>query len=220
MENSERRSGARKAGVPIARGVVLAAIALSILWVQGARSQGTKGSPGPRQGGVVEGVAAVVGNQPIMRSEVDEQFTALAPQFQVDPSDTSQSNQLRREILDNLISEQLLTQQAEKEGLKVDDAQIKEAVDSAVQGDRERLGAEGFANELKKEGINEEQLRQRYGDEARKELLRRQLLQKEVFSKVSITDADVQKAYQENKDKIGKKPRALRVLDLFVRTTP
>gem|GEM_PF-816806 len=203
------------------RWAVLLMVVALIMGIAGrARSQGSQQTPGPRAGAVVEGVAAVVGDRPILRSEIDEQFSNLAPQFQVDPSDTAQANQLRREILDNLISEQLLTMEAEKQLIKIDDTQIQQAVDQAIQGDRERLGAEGFAAELKKEGIGESDLRARYADEARKELLRRQLLQKEVFSKVSVTDADVTKAFHDNKDKIGKKPRAVRVLDLFLRVTP
>lgn len=171
-------------------------------------------------GGLIESVAAVVGDTPILRSEVEDQFVTLAPQFQVDPNDSSQANQLRREILDNLISEQLLTQEAETQGLKVDDATINEAVNQAIESDRARLGAEGFATQLKKEGLTEAELRTRYSLEAKHELLRRNLLQKEVFAKVTVTDAQVLQSFQQNKDKIGKKPRALRVLDLFVRTTP
>jgi peptidyl-prolyl cis-trans isomerase SurA len=169
---------------------------------------------------VVEGVAAVVGDKPILRSEVEEQFDTLASQYQVDPKDTTQANQLRREILDNLISEQLLDIQAERESIKVDETQIQQMVEAALQGDRERLGAEGFASELQKEGLTESQLRGRYADTARSDFLRRQLLQKEVFSKVQVSDADVQKSFVDNKEKIGKKPRALRVLDLYVRVMP
>lgn len=195
---------------------------LLITWTSSAASsQGNEKAPGPRVGSVIEGIAAVVGGDKlILRSEVEEQFSSLAPQFQVDPADTAQANQLRREILDNLISEQLLDIQAQKEGIKIDEAQVQQAVDAAIQGDRERLGAEGFAAELQKEGITEAQLRSRYTEGARSEFLRRQLLQKEVFSKVQVTDADVQKSFLENKERIGKKPRALRVLDLYIRVTP
>jgi peptidyl-prolyl cis-trans isomerase SurA len=207
-------------------GLLLTALVMGSVGLAGGQSPATSGQApsvparSASPGGLIEGVAAVVGDTPILRSEVEEQFVTLAPQFQVDPSDSSQANQLRREILDNLISEQLLTQEAEALGLKVDDATINDAVSQAVESDRARLGAEGFAAQLKKEGITETELRARYSQEARQELLRRNLLQKEVFAKVAVTDAQVLQSFQQNKEKIGKKPRALRVLDLFVRTTP
>jgi peptidyl-prolyl cis-trans isomerase SurA len=186
-----------------------------------ASGQGTAGAAGPRTGNsVVEGVVAVVGDTPILRSELDDRFQVLSPQFEIQPGDTARANQLRREILDNLVSEQLLLQEADAQGLKADQEQIDAAVSSAVDGDRGRLGPDGFAAQLTKEGITEADLRARYAAEARKEMLRRQLLQREIVAKVVVTDAQVEQQFRENKDKIGKRPRALRVLDLFVRTMP
>ncbi len=182
--------------------------------------QGTTTAPGPRVGAPIEGVAAVVGDRPILRSEVEEQFMLLAPQFQVDPADTSQANQLRREILDNLVSEHLLNIEAESQGIKVDDAEVTKAVEEAIQGDRARLGAEGFAAQLVREGITEADLRVRYSQEAKGEMIRRRLVEREIFAKVQVTDAQVEKYFRENREKLGKKPRALRVLDLYFRVTP
>ena len=87
--------------------------------------------------------------------------------------DSLQTVRVRTKILDNLISEQLLDIQAQKEGIKIDEAQVQQAVDAAIQGDRERLGAEGFAAELQKEGITEAQLRARYTEGARSEVEKR-----------------------------------------------
>jgi len=200
-------------------GLLLAALVFGSIGDASGQASSSPASPST-SGGVIEGVAAVVGDRPILRSEVEEQFDALAAQFQVDPNDTTQANQLRREILDNMISEQLLSQEAAALSMKVDDAMVEEAVSQAIESDRARLGAEGFAAQLKKEGLTEAELRARYSEEAREELLRRNLIQKEIFSKVTVSDAQVQKSFTDNRDKIGKKPRTLRVLDLFVRTTP
>ncbi len=200
-------------------------VCVAVLLVAGlaarADGQGSPTAPGPRSGPkVVEGVVAVVGDTPILRSELDDRYALLSPQFEIAPGDTARANQLRREILDNLISEQLLLQEAEGLGLKADQEQIDSAVVSAVESDRERMGPEGFTAELANEGITEADLRSRYAAEARKEMLRRQLLQKEVVAKVSVTDAQAEQHFRDNKEKIGMRPRALRVLDLFVRTTP
>ena len=172
------------------------------------------------QGIPVEGVLAVVGQEPILRSEVEEQFEMLAPQFRIEPGDTSQGRQLRREILDNLINQQLLDIKAEKLGIEVDPAQVEEAVEQALRADRERLGPEGFARQIELEGLTESELRAIYEADLREEFRRRQLLQREVFSKVSVTEADLREHFDENRERIGQKPRALRVLDIFVRVTP
>lgn len=202
-------------------GIGLCTTLFMVVFVGDGLAQGTSVQPGPRVGSrVVEGIAAVVGEHAVMHSEVEEQFTILAPQFQLDPNDTSQANQLRREILDNLVNEQLLTQEATAVGIEVDQTQVGQAVDEGIRADKERMGAEGFANQLIAEGLTETELRAIYADDLSKDFLRRQLLQREVFSKVSITDAQVERHFEENRERIGKKPRALRVLDLFVRTIP
>lgn len=200
--------------------ITLLAGVLVLFGASKGKGQGTAAAPGPRLGAPIEGVIAVVGDKSILRSEVEEQFQMLAPQFQVDPADTSQANQLRREILDNLVSEHLLNLEAETQGIKVDDAEVKAAVEQAIEGDRARLGAEGFATQLMREGITETDLRARYSQEAKSEMMRRQLLQREIFSKIQVTDAQVEKYFRDNKEKIGRKSRALRVLDLYLRVTP
>ena len=55
-------------------------------------------------GAPVEEIAAVVGDKPILRSQVEEQFQALAPQLKVDPADTASVNSLRRDILSRLVT--------------------------------------------------------------------------------------------------------------------
>jgi len=185
-----------------------------------ARCQGTAEAPGPRVAvKTLEGVAAVVGDKPILRSQVEERFEVFSPQFEIDVSDTSRANQLRREILDNLVNEQLLLLEAESQGLKIDEQQIGDAVEAAIKGDQERLGAAEFAAELAKEGITEADLRTQYAADLRDDFLRRQLVQRDVLSKVVVTDLQVENHFKENRASIGKRPRALRVLDLFVRVS-
>ncbi|MBD3162359.1 MAG: hypothetical protein GF346_08450, partial [Candidatus Eisenbacteria bacterium] len=209
--NRKKRTGRARRESVVSIGAFLAVGAT--LLIAGLPATGSAQQP-------VEGVSAVVGDEPILRSEVEEQFEILAPQFQVERGDTGQARQLRRDILDNLINQKLLAQKAEELGIEVDEAQVDAAVEEAIRSDRERMGPEAFARQLEIEGLTEPELRSIYEADLREEFLRRQLLQREVFSKVTITDADVRRHFEENREKIGQKPRALRVLDLFVRVAP
>jgi peptidyl-prolyl cis-trans isomerase SurA len=202
-------------------GVWVAVAAGSLAGAIPASGQGTATAPGPRAGTTpVDGVVALVGDHPVLRSEVEEQLQFLAPQFQVNMQDSTQVNQLRREIVDNLINEQLLLLEAEAQGIKVEADQVTQAVEETIRSDRERLGDQGFAEQLQREGVTETELRSIYAEDLRKDFLRRQLIQKEVFTKIEVTEAAIEQHFKENREKIGSKPRALRVLDLFVRTKP
>ena len=171
-------------------GLLLAALVIGTAGPSAAQA------PSAPAAGAIEGVAAVVGDVPILRSEVEEQFVALAPQFQVDASDTSQANQLRREILDNLISEQLLTQEAEAVGFKADDAR---STRRGAPGDRirsRRIGAEGFAASSREEGINEDGSSQPLLVRGRgRILLRRTSSRRRSSRRCSVTDAQVLKHF-------------------------
>jgi len=199
---------------------LLGILLLSTCPVEG-KAQGSASNPGPwREAELVDGVAAVVGDYPVLRSQVEEQFTLLAPRLQIDPNDSSQANQLRREILDKLIHERLLKVEAEGLGIEVDQKQVDAGVEEEIQANRDRLGDEGFASQLLAEGLTEDELRSDYATKLHEEFLTRQLLQREVYAKVTVTDTQVLRHFEENRDKIGKRPRSLRVLNLFVRTTP
>lgn len=168
-----------------------------------------------------EGIAAVVGDRPILRSEVEEQFQSLAPQMQVDPADTAASNGLRREILGRLVDDQVLVLEAKSQSIEVTEEEVRQEVQQAIQNNIEQLGgADAFQAQLKKEGLTQVQLEQRYTDEARKQLLAQRLIQKEVRPKINLSEEDVKRFYQDNRDRLPKKPRSLHLYDLFILVRP
>ncbi len=173
------------------------------------------------KGKVVEDIAAVVGDKPILKSEVEEQFQALSPQLQIDVADTAAANGLRRDILNRLVDDQVLVLEAKSQSIEVSEEEVRQQVQDAIQKNMEQLGSkQAFDDQLKKEGLTLPQLEQRYTDEARKQLLAQRLIQKDVRPKIALSEEDVQKFFQENRDRLPKKPRSLHVLDLFVMVRP
>jgi peptidyl-prolyl cis-trans isomerase SurA len=232
LRPDRNESGARR------RGVVLRVLCLLLL-VSGPACGADKGKKPPEPqppagasvtpqttplppGRTAEDVAAVVGTTPILRSEVEDQVKAAADQLQADLSDTSISNRLHREILGRLVDEQVLLLEAATENIKVGEDEIKQAVDDEIENNiRSSGGRDAFLAELKKEGMTETDLRQRYHDEARKQMLNSRLIQKVIRPKVEVPDSiAVRKFYDENRSDLPKKPRQFRVQDLFIATKP
>lgn len=181
---------------------------------QGAESAGTAPSGKP-----VEEILAVVGGTPILRSQVEEQVELVAEQIQADLADTSVSHRLRRDVLEDLIDNQLLQLEAEARSVKATDAEIQAEVDGAIDGNVRALGGtDGFRAQLEKEGLTEETLRSRYREEARKRIVARKLVDQEIRPQVTVTDEMGRAFFQENRSQLPKKPRALRIQDLFLRT--
>ncbi len=73
-------------------------------------------------GDVIDRIAAVVNDEVILLSEVDEKLFILDSQGQLAGKDSSEVYQVRRDILDRLIEERLVVQRARSQGITVDAA--------------------------------------------------------------------------------------------------
>jgi peptidyl-prolyl cis-trans isomerase SurA len=172
-------------------------------------------------GEVVEKIVAVVEEEPILLSDIELRYQQLVAQGVVDTADTAQARSIRQQILDQLIDDRLILLEAEAQGIQVAGDEVEQAVEDAIQNLITQFGGrEAFEEQLRREGLTEEELRQRYREDARKQLLANRLVGQEIRSKVEVTDADVRAFYEENRDQLPKKPKLLRVSDIFIRLRP
>src|SRR5512134_2944978 len=104
---------------------------------------------GPVQG--VDKIAAVVGRQPIMLSMVEEQFFTFATQGgAASLKSAADSARVRRQILEDLVEDELLFQEAQRDtAIVVSDQEISEQVDGNLRDVRKRFTDEAtFMSEL------------------------------------------------------------------------
>ncbi|OGS39485.1 MAG: hypothetical protein A2506_02705 [Elusimicrobia bacterium RIFOXYD12_FULL_66_9] len=112
------------------------------------------------------------------------------------------------QMVDEMIDETLLRQAAKKKGLKADDAEVSRRLDKLQQqfGTREL-----FISQLEQAGSSLSKVRADLSEE----LLREKLV---VTSRdVKVSDAEVKKAFDENKDKLGS-PEAVHLRHILVKT--
>jgi peptidyl-prolyl cis-trans isomerase SurA len=160
--------------------------------------------------GAAERIAAIVNKSVILASEVDERFAQAAARFNIDPADSATVAKLRRDVLEQLIENQVILDEATKLGLTVSAQEVNQAVDREIDAVRERLGGEeAFQRALKEERTPEADLRQRYAPEVKEQLLISRAVAREVQSKTTVTDADVRQFFQANRDSIGRRPEQL-----------
>lgn len=110
-------------------------------------AQGTNGL-------VIDRVSAVVGKTPILDSQVDELLYRKQSEGLKIPTDTVALKTLKRQLVDSLITEELLYQQAQADTMvKVTEQETNDATDQVVRNVRKALPSElDFAAELKREG--------------------------------------------------------------------
>lgn len=168
-----------------------------------------------------ERLVATVDNQPILLSELEGRSILALNQMQIPPTDTAAVREVRRQVLEDLIDQRVLEREAEAKSIQVSDQELMAAVNEAIQRNREMLGSEeAFQRQLGQEGITEEELRQRYREEARREMLGSRLVQAEFRGEATITPAEVRAYFDEHRTELPEREPTIHLQRLALRVQP
>jgi peptidyl-prolyl cis-trans isomerase SurA len=166
----------------------------------------------------IDKIAAIVEDQVILKSEVDEQLAIYASQANISETDSTAMHDLREHILDRMIDEKVVLAEAKKQGITIAESDLEQAVNDAIDDTKKRIGSEAQFNlELEKEGLSLNDLRERYRDEVQKQMLENRLVGKEIRSKVQVDSADVDAYYAEHKDELPKKPEQVHLRHILIK---
>ena len=127
---------------------------------------------------VIDSSVAMVNNKPILSSQYDKMtkemlalYEQRAPQLMQDPNSV---NAIKEEVLNQMISEELMLQAAQKEGIKVKESELAEAINvikqrfTIDQTGKQRSAKEAedaFNNALKNEGMTYKQFEAKTKDQ-------------------------------------------------------
>jgi peptidyl-prolyl cis-trans isomerase SurA len=167
----------------------------------------------------LDGIAAVVNDEVVLQSDVEEQLYLFLMRSQSQP-DSAAIDTLRREILDQLIDEKLIVSEAERQGLTVSQQEVDAQVDKALSDAKQRLGSEAaFKEQLQRENLSEAQLRTKYEREVRRQMMAQRLVQRQVpQEKVSAAEAEA--FFKSHPDKFPKVPSELRLAVIQIPVEP
>jgi len=135
-------------------------------------------------------VMASVDGRKIYRSEVDKYYDNQTAGSEQQPTG-EQAVSLRLSILDTLIETEILMRRAEKLGLLATD----EEVDRKLNEIKSPYTAEQFNKQLEEKKITLDDFKR----DLRRSLTRDKVLNKEITSRITITDADVSAYYNAHK---------------------
>jgi len=175
--------------------------------------------------GPADRIVAVVGDQPIMESQVAAGVEFLKLQTQLPESaarDLGRDTVLRRQVLDQLIHDQVILEQAKRETVSVAKEQIDDELEANLKQIRERSGgADSFQRALAREGLTEAALRQRYREDITRRLTAQQLLAKHgLLENILVAPTEVEQFYATHKDSFGSVPGRVRLAHILVIPKP
>ncbi|GAB1233169.1 peptidylprolyl isomerase [Ferrigenium sp. UT4] len=159
---------------------------------------------------LIDAVRVVVNADVITRLELAERMQTVIRQLQSRGTPLPERGILEKQLLERMIQEKLQAQFATETGVRVDDAQLESALLRIAQQNKfDSLAT--FRARLEKDGIDFP----RFREEIRGEILSVRLREREVDSKLFISDSDIE-AYLENQAKQGKRGEQLQLAHILV----
>jgi peptidyl-prolyl cis-trans isomerase SurA len=156
-------------------------------------------------------VMATVDGRKIFRSDVDKYYETQIASAQEQPAG-EQATSLRLGILHQLIEDEIVMQRAEKLGLLATD----EEVDRKYTEIRSPLSEDEFAQKLKERKITLTDFKR----EIRRSITLDKVMNKEVASKINVTDQDVNDYYNAHKSEFNLIEPQYHLAQLFVTPQP
>ena len=147
---------------------------------------------------MLDRVVAVVNSEVVTRLDLDEQIKVALQQLRRQGTPLPARDVLERQMLERLVTAKVLAQSARETGLRVDDTQLQRSIERIAQ--ENKLAPPAFRKMLEADGIDFT----RFREELRNEILIARLKEREVDSKILITEAEIDN-YLKNQQSQGSK---------------
>ncbi len=163
-----------------------------------------------KQVAVVDTIVAVVNDDVITRHELDDRLATVEAQLRRQGTPLPEIAVLEKQILERMITDKLQMQFAKESGIRVDDSQLDLALTRIAQQNGLSTQAE-FRAKLEEQGVDFNKFR----EEIRGEIISTRLREREVESKLVISDTEVDN-YLANRAKMGAGNEELHLAHILV----
>ena len=158
--------------------------------------------------------AAVVNGTVITQAELDSQMKIVIDRLRASGRlpDVSQLDQIRSQVLENLVARELLYQESQKKGIKISEEEVnKQLINVKAQFPNE---AE-FNNALTRMNLTEANIKEKL----QRDLALKKLIEDEVAPKVTVSDSDI-RAFYENNPETFKQPERVKASHILIKVDP
>ncbi len=163
---------------------------------------------------VLDRVVAIVDDEVILESEILQGAYSLAMQMQVDISkNPKEVDRMKKNTLNNMVTQKLLLIQAEKDTIKADERQVEAYLQQQMQGVIQQLGSEEKVEDYF--GSSLAKIRRNYRDEIEKNLRAMQVRNQKLAS-VKIGRREVEAFFKSQKDSIGQIQETVDISHLLI----
>lgn len=145
---------------------------------------------------VADRVVAVVNNDAITLGELQE--TIVAYRQEARQRGTTSDEELAKQLLPRLIDSRLQLQEADREKITVEEAEVNEELAERVKTAYGSKTLEDFERMIKEQGVSMDAVRKRLRDSLRVQ----KVIRRKVALRVSVTDQEIVQYLEENRSKL------------------
>ena len=161
----------------------------------------------------IDRIVAVIGSKPILWSQLQEQMVAAQAQGQALPTDSTALTALRHQVLQSMVEEELIVQEAQRDtNVKVTDQEVQDQVEQTVQNVRRSYpNRDDFVRQLHLAGFDSEEEWRRYlADGQRRQILQQRLIellrQKGKLKPIAPNESQMKQFWDQRKGEQGRRP--------------
>jgi len=167
---------------------------------------------------MVDGVAAVVEDELILYSDVQQYARLQASQMGITPyKNPEQYKQLEEEMLQSLIDQKIILAKAKEDSIEVKDREVDQMLQQQIDNMIQQAGSEAALRQAV--GMNVRELKKEYREDVRKRLLVERYQQTK-FSDVTVSRSEVEKFYKTYKDSLPEMPKRVNISHIVIKEKP
>lgn len=170
---------------------------------------------------MVDKIAAVVGDEVILASELASQIQMVAFQTGRRPKTESEIEAFQKEVLEQMVTDRLFLMEAKKDtSITVRHDEVEMARDEQIARAASNFESHAaFLDALAAEGMTLRDLERKYSQEIENNMLRQRYIQKKLYN-VSVSRKEVDEFYNSFQDSIPNQPEAARLSHILLKVTP
>lgn len=161
----------------------------------------------------IDGIAAVVGDEIILKSEVNSYFK----EWNANPQQMSKISE--EDALNALIEEKLILEEAKKKEIYPKDNEVEMTVEKYIQNVIANFDSyQNFIIALQNQGLTLDELKEQYRNNVYKQLTSEKLVRQEVFQNISVTEYEKKQFFQTYKDSLPLRQKMIKIAQIEIKS--
>ncbi len=162
----------------------------------------------------VDGVAAIVGEHIILKSDVAQMVNMAAVQQRLNPAtDMDKLLQLQKEVVKSVVDQKIMLEMAALDSIEVDDKEVERSLDQQIEMFIQQAGSEERAEEMLGQSLKS--FRREFWQEMKDRLVTERY-QQTLINKITVSRQEVEKFFYTFKDSLPPFPLTVKLRHLLL----